>query len=327
MDRFASFAHRLTMRHLRVVHVLGQELNVSRAAQRLHTSQPAVSTALRELEELLEARLFDRTTRSMAMTDVGRTLWHHADRILMEVDRTVEDLQLAAAGRGGELQIGMVPQMPADLLAGAVARLHAAGENYRIRVHEDHAAALARQLVLGHLDGVIGHLAIGLQPLQLEVEELYQDSTCLVAAAGHPLARRRRLEWDELRRQRWLLPPLSAPVRTRLERELVLRGAPDLTGAVEVASQAIIVPLLQRTGAIAVMNRRVAQQHRAAGTLAVLAHAFDLGVARFSLLRQPAASVRPALDRLWQALREEAREAGRLVAGSGPVASWPAARP
>ena len=72
-----DFQSHLTLRHLRVVKVIGRELSLSRAAEVLNTSQPAISRALSEVETMLNARLFDRSTRKVSPTAIGRNLiWH-----------------------------------------------------------------------------------------------------------------------------------------------------------------------------------------------------------------------------------------------------------
>lgn len=300
---------RLTLRHLRLVWVVGQELNLSRAARRLHTSQPAVSAALRELEGLVDAKLFERTTRKVELTPLGRALWLSAERVLAEMDRAALEFEAARAGSVGELHVGLIPQVPASLLSGAVRRLHHAGEDVpRLHVHEGAASSLARMLAVGQLDLMISHLAAGgLVATPLEIQELYQDTTCLVVAPSHPLARRKRLAWEDVRQQRWLLPPSDVPARARIEREMLLRGAPDLRTAIDVSSQNATLHMLDAAAAVAVLNVRVASDHARQGRLVVLPLSFEIGTARFALLRQRVSEPAAALVRLAGAIAEEAQ--------------------
>jgi hypothetical protein len=76
----------VTLRHLRLVSVLGKELNITSSAELLHSTQPALSRTLAELEELLDTRLFERTTKHITLTPSGLVLLQHANRILAEID-------------------------------------------------------------------------------------------------------------------------------------------------------------------------------------------------------------------------------------------------
>jgi len=69
-----DFRSHLTLRHLRIVQTIGRELSLSRAAEVMRTSQPAISRGLGEIEALLNVRLFDRSTRSVSPTAIGRNL-------------------------------------------------------------------------------------------------------------------------------------------------------------------------------------------------------------------------------------------------------------
>ena len=79
------------LRHLEAFQVLADELNFTRAAGRLHITQQALSTQLRQLEHRVGASLFDRTTRTVALTDAGRTLLGHVPEILSAVDRAMAE--------------------------------------------------------------------------------------------------------------------------------------------------------------------------------------------------------------------------------------------
>ena len=88
----------ISLKHLRLVAVLGRELNLSRTAELLHTTQPALSRSLAQLEGLLETRLFDRTTKRVSLTAAGASLLQHADRILADKGVTIVPDVLANAG-------------------------------------------------------------------------------------------------------------------------------------------------------------------------------------------------------------------------------------
>src|ERR1700730_7483633 len=95
----------LELRHLRYFIAVAEELNFSRAAERLHMAQPPLSAAIRQLEQELGAELLLRTTREVRLTDAGRTFLDGAKRTLAELDRARSDTQRAADGEVGQLRV------------------------------------------------------------------------------------------------------------------------------------------------------------------------------------------------------------------------------
>jgi DNA-binding transcriptional LysR family regulator len=94
------------LRHLRYFIAVAEELNFSRAAERLHMAQPPLSVAIRQLEQELGTNLFVRTSREVRLTEAGKTLLDGARRTLAEADAAVVATQRAAAGAVGSLHIG-----------------------------------------------------------------------------------------------------------------------------------------------------------------------------------------------------------------------------
>jgi DNA-binding transcriptional LysR family regulator len=93
------------LRHLRYFVAVAEELNFSRAAQRMHMAQPPLSAAIRQLERDLGVDLFVRTTREVKLTEAGRAFLDGARRTLADAERAAEDAKRAAAGELGQLRI------------------------------------------------------------------------------------------------------------------------------------------------------------------------------------------------------------------------------
>src|ERR1700758_2638065 len=112
---------RLKTRQLLLVVALAEEGNIHRAAAALSITQPAASKLLRELEETLDAPLFERLPRGMRPTLYGDALIRHARMVLGSLDQAQEELAALKAGRLGQVAVGAITSPGVRLLPAAVA--------------------------------------------------------------------------------------------------------------------------------------------------------------------------------------------------------------
>ena len=91
----------ITLRQLRVFRSVAEGRNFSRAGDQVGLSQPAVSRSISELESQLGLKLLDRTTREVVLTEAGQSLAARLDRVLDDLDQTLQDVAGLASARGG----------------------------------------------------------------------------------------------------------------------------------------------------------------------------------------------------------------------------------
>jgi DNA-binding transcriptional LysR family regulator len=143
------------LRHLRSFVAVADELSFSRAAERLHVTQPVVSGQVRKLEEALGARLFERTPRSVDLTDAGAALLEEARCVLRQVDIARTAVRNASDRATFRLRIGHTP----DSLPGCVARamqvLAATAPRVRISLETGPAQRQIDELRAGWLDAAV----------------------------------------------------------------------------------------------------------------------------------------------------------------------------
>lgn len=94
------------LEHLKVFYTAAKQKNFSETAKILHLSQPSVSLQIRQLEESLNVRLFDRTTKKISLTPVGKLLYQHAEKILEMITKTEKEIALLSESIHGDLKIG-----------------------------------------------------------------------------------------------------------------------------------------------------------------------------------------------------------------------------
>src|SRR5688572_20699981 len=101
------------LRHLRYFIAVAEEENVTRAALKLHVSQPALSRQIRDLEEELGFSLLERSAKSVRLTDAGRTFLTEARAVLERAEKAVSAAREIAKGASSELHVGYAPSLTA----------------------------------------------------------------------------------------------------------------------------------------------------------------------------------------------------------------------
>jgi DNA-binding transcriptional LysR family regulator len=198
----------VTLRQLRYFAVLGEELNYRRAAERLFITQPALSTAIKQLEHQFGVQLFTRNTREVALTDLGAAWLPQVQQAIAGVDAVVDNLVTLSGTRHGVLRVGYLIGTGADLLFRVVRHFEAAYPEVTVEPMEydfsDPTAGLA--------DGST-EVAIIRPPVDLPDHRiLVLDSEAWVACLprDHPLADRREVQIAELLDDPIVCAPLTA---------------------------------------------------------------------------------------------------------------------
>ena len=178
----------MEMRHLRYFVAVALEQNVTRAAAKLHVSQPPLSRQIRDLEGELGVELFHRTGKSVRLTDAGRVFLEEARAVLRRAEEAVNTVRAVAAGERGELHVGYAPSLTVELLPRALRGFEAAAPGVRVVLHDLSTGELLAGLREHRL-----HVALMIHPgarqiAGLAFRELRRFRVCVASAAGHPLS-------------------------------------------------------------------------------------------------------------------------------------------
>jgi len=243
----------MELRHLRYFAAVAEEENVSRAALRLHVSQPALSRQIRDLEDELGFPLLERSAKSVRLTDVGRIFYDEARAVLRRADEAVKVARAAAEGSHGELRVGYAPSLTPHILPPALRAFQSLAPGLRVALHDLSTGEMIERLQDGRLQ-----IAFLVQPSSrmlraLRFEKLADVRLCLAVSPGHRLASRRRLTLEDAARE-----PLIAYTRseypeyheflkelfpdTRLHIAEEHDGVNSLIAAVEAGSGVALVP-------------------------------------------------------------------------------------
>lgn len=177
----------VTTRQLRAFMALASACHFTRAATACHLSQPAFSALIRQLEDTLGARLFDRNTRHVALTAEGEAFHVAAQRVLDEVDAALAGMQDRAARRRGRVSIALLPSLAADWLPVVLAGFRAACPGIEIQVADVLSEPCIDRVRSGQADFALA--ATRADTPELRAELFCSDGFHLVCPVGHPLAR------------------------------------------------------------------------------------------------------------------------------------------
>ena len=191
----------MELRHLRYFIGVAEEENVSRAALKLHVSQPALSRQIRDLEEELGFLLLERSAKSVRLTEAGRAFLTEARAVLQRTEDAVKAARAIATGGRGELHVAYAPSLTARILPPTLRAFQAELPNVRVRLHDLSTEEMLAGLREGKLQIAF---VVRLTPALLRglrFEELARDSICLAVAPKHPLAGRRTVTLAEVARE------------------------------------------------------------------------------------------------------------------------------
>ncbi len=263
----------LSLRHLVLMSTLGRELNLSRTAEILHTTQSALSRSLAQLEEMVGARLFNRTTKRMSLTPAGMSLLQRANRVLAEIELVQEDMAgLEHGGGGGEVRIGMLASLSPDLLGQALVRAREMLPKVDFSIDILRYQPLYESLMAGGIDVMLSHVEFMVDINAVDVREIYDEGFMVLVSRQHPLARRRSVTQAELASHPLVLPSIDTPLRSKLNRMLsVHRNGPPAAGRdMQTDSLPMALSLVRQAGLALFLARRYALQHAKDDSLRLL---------------------------------------------------------
>src|SRR5690606_31395740 len=207
---------------LRAAVAVSRHLSFRRAAAEMHVSQPALSTSISELEQTLGLTLFDRTSRSVALTELGSTFIKRATRILEDVDRLLLDTSSQVQSRQGRVVISAVSSIAGRLMSRAILLC---GQKYpalEVEIRDDVATQVLQSVRSGDVD-----FAFTVEPGRLEDDLLFEpcmeDPFFFVCHRGHRLAQRSAVTWAELENEHLIALSTTSGMHRIVQGELLRR--------------------------------------------------------------------------------------------------------
>ena len=274
------------------------------AAETIHLSQPALSRRIDKLEDALGVRLFDRDTRNVELTAVGRDFARKARTLLDDLDAILLGVRDVAANRWGQVTLACIPSTVHYFLPTVLRQYHERFPRIRVRILDESANEVLSAVVHGEAE--LGLNMIGSDEPTLEFEPLLTESFVAACHRDHPLAHQRAVTWAELGRydfmtvdkasgNRLVLDLALASKRERPQACFESRHVSTLVGFVESGLGVAAVPRLSMP--------------RKGHPLLVSLPIVDPEVTRtVGLIKRRGRSLSPAAEHLYEMLRTVAQK-------------------
>src|SRR4051812_4440911 len=205
---------RLKLKDLRALMAVVDAGGMGKAADRLNTSQPAISQAIASLERTLGKRLLERGRKGIELTPHGEALLRCGAAVFDDLRKGVQEIDFISDPTSGEVRIGCSEPVAAGLLAEVIDRIIPRFPRIVVRVAPGQPLELLRDLDARKIDFVLAQNVGRSSVEHRNIEILYHEPVVVIAGPHHPQAHRRRLRMGDLADQAWVLPPANSLIST-----------------------------------------------------------------------------------------------------------------
>lgn len=188
----------MELRHLRYFIAVAEELNFSRAAERLHVSQPPLSRQIRDLEDELKIKLLDRDRQGVRLTRAGQAVLVRSRKLVHDAESLLAEARLMDKEEPVELQIGYAPSPTTAVISGILARYHERSPGGRITLHDLTNVGMMAGLRAKKLNAALTVRPSAAEMRGLRFETIHQHPPGIICSSASPLARQRAVRPSDI---------------------------------------------------------------------------------------------------------------------------------
>ena len=307
LDADSQIGRRLTLRDLHLFLTVVQHGSMASAAVQLGISQPNVSEVIADLEQALDARLFDRRPRGVEPTMYGEALLKRTRAVFDELRQGVKDIEFLTDPARGEVRISFPPAAMATFLPGLIQKFSDAYPKVVLRISEVPRSAINSVLRERthdlHLEWCVPPFSRDDAANDVNIEYLFDDHFVIVAGPNTRWARRRKIDLAELRAERWMLGPPNTSNYEFIAGAFRARGLAMPNIAVETLSVPLRTHLVASGRFIGAMPKLLASQ----SLVKILPVEVPVRPLRFAIFTLKGRTLSPAVARFIAHLRDFAR--------------------
>lgn len=210
----------MTLKHIKIFVTVYQEESITRAAEKLHMTQPATSLAIREMEEYYHTKLFERSGRGIRVTSAGTRLYPSAARLLSLYDEM--DAEMKNWDTSGKLRIGSSISIGSCILPQLINRFSKKYPELELYVKVDSSDVIEQNILENHLDFALIEGSVHSEKLNSSV--FLDDELVPVCSRFHPLAGAEDIELDSLKKEHFLMREPNSGTRQLADSSFALKN-------------------------------------------------------------------------------------------------------
>jgi DNA-binding transcriptional LysR family regulator len=287
------------LRHFVAVVDLG---NLSKAADRVAISQPALTRSIKNLEDTLRVQLLDRKPRGVVPTEAGLALYHHASVVLNACQQMTREVRELERGITGSVRLGIGSMFSRHVVDDAVVNLANAHPRLALTITSGFYEDLIRNLIEGRLDLIFSsfpHVAVS---SDLRLEPLLRVRSPIVVGDRHPIVRRKQIARRDLIDQRWVI--VDQPhAQDTLQAAFAAEGLPGPLSLLRTSSLNLMIALVESGGFVSQIPEHLIQPQLDRGRIRVVTVANGAVERNAGLIYRDFSLGRPGVAHVVDALR------------------------
>ncbi len=242
----------------------------SRTATALYLTQPTVSGHIKNLETELGVRLLDRLGRRVVPTEAGEALYSHGLKLLEQRDLAIQEIESLTGKVSGTLRLGGSTIPGAYILPSIISAFRKKHPSVSVRLLIEDTAKVAEAVLSGDL--CMGVVGASVQDSRLEAQDFLKDELVVAVPAGHPLAGKKRVAMEALKKEVFILREEGSGTRRIMEERLEKEGVSlaDLKVSAIVGSSDAVRQAVKAGLGISILSIRALQDDIKAGRLSAL---------------------------------------------------------
>lgn len=241
-----------------------EEGGFTKAAERVYRTQPAVSIAVKRLEEVVGAPLFDRSAKTLTLTDAGRVLHDYAQRIISLRDQALADVNELRELHAGRVRVGANESTSLYLLPDVILSFRERHPNIKVEIFRNVSGRLPREILDRHID--LALMAYAPDDGEIDAFPLLRDELVLIVPPEHHLAGRESVGVEELGRESFLAHNVRAASRDKVVETFAAHRTP-LNIILELATIETIKKFVRKRMGVAIVPRMCVTEETEQGTL------------------------------------------------------------
>lgn len=234
-----SITNQLEFRHLRYFLVLAEELHYRRASEQLYISQSALSQQIKQLEEILDIKLFNRTNKKVELSEAGRIFQQEARQVLKRLESSVQQLNLFKKGNTGQILIGFVASAMESILPKILKRFNEIYPNIEFQLDELSNKEQLKAIEQGELD--IAFIRSNQISEEMAIQRVYMENFVLVLPKNHPMSKAKFQHIGQLKDDAFILFPND---KSQLYYQQILSLCADRGFSPKIAHRSIHAPTI-----------------------------------------------------------------------------------